>query len=168
MAQRGMEGTVDPIIVHIRTNIAAALNAVSADRVTVNQNQVSLPPFQEYHIYAKSQDLRTPSCYVLGDTIDWAKDRGQNAIASRNYISVSAVIDDRTADLLTRSCWRYHDALHKVLDRAALVSGDGKVKNIVKVVSSSFTDAFQVKSQNGNIFRKEVMLSLEVEHFENE
>lgn len=160
-----MEGTISPIISHVKANIASALSDTRTDRADA---KVQTLPFQEYLIFEKAIGYRTPSLFVLGREIDFKLDRGANFINCLVGVQVSCVVDERDAELLTIKTWRYHDALHEVLDRAELVSSDGKIKNKIKVVRSSFGDTVQVKSSIESPFRKEVMLTLDVEHFEQE
>jgi hypothetical protein len=68
--------------------------------------------------------------------------------------------------------YRYASALYRVLNEAQIeytfgVSGV-VVKNVVKVVNTSFSEAFQPDDpqKNTKIYRKEFVHDLEVEHYE--
>jgi len=164
---RVMEGTVLPIVAYIKQFIGAELLRVSQDRP---DNRVSMEGPKEYHIFDKAIGYRCPAIIVLGDTVDFALDRGQNFIASKNTVYVSAVVEDRDAELLTLKCWRYQDALVAVLNNAHIDVPSANIRNVVKVIRAEYSNTFQNKAQNpgesDNPFRKEVMLTLEVEHFE--
>ena len=160
-----MEGTALPIIDYIKTNMPTALADLRDDRP---DNKVSLSPFLDYFIYPNAIDYRTPALFVLGQNVDFRLSKGQNHINANVRIQLSAVFQDRNADFLTYQAWRYHDVLHVLMNRTELESSDGKIKNIVKVVSSQFGDTIQVKGQTESPFRTEVMILLDVEHYENE
>jgi hypothetical protein len=163
--RRIMEGTVLALIDHIKANIASALQDLRTDRT---DNKVNLTPFLDYFVYPKAMGYRTPCAFVLGRNTDFQLTRGQNAINANVSVQVSAVFQDKNAELLTYQAWRYSDVLHSILDRAHIVSTDGKEQNIVKVVSQTFGDTVEVKSQTESPFRMEVMTVLEVLHIEDE
>jgi len=164
---RIMEGTVLPIQALIQRDIAAQLAIVSADRP---DNRVSMEPPKDYFIFDNAIGYRCPAIFIIGDSVDLALDRGQNFISSKNTVYVSALIEDRNADLLTLKCWRYQDALFALLDQAHIDVVGANIKNVIKVIKIEYSNTFQAKAQkpgeSDNPFRKEVMLTLEVEHFE--
>lgn len=165
--RRIMEGTVLPILNYIKNGIAAELVKVSNDRP---DKRVSLEPPKDYFIFDKAIGYRCPAIFVLGDDVDFALSKGQNFISSKNKVYVSALIEDRDAELLTLKCWRYQDALHQLLDEVQLDVPSADIRNVIKIVRAEYSNTFQMKAQNPgdttNPFRKEVMLTLEVEHFE--
>jgi hypothetical protein len=165
MSQQNMEGVVVPIIDYVKSGIALAIASYNAARP---DSRVNITPFADYLTYEKAIDLRTPTLFVIGRNIEFLQSRGQNHINSKVFVQVNAVFQDRGAELLTLMGWRYADVLHKMLDRAHLANIAGTVRNIVKVVSIEYGSAVQIKGQTESPFRSEVMLSLEVEHFENE
>lgn len=165
--RRIMEGTVLPIVDFIKANIAQALADIRTDRGD-SKVQTEIP--KDYLIYENAIGYRVPAIFVIGDNVDFQLVKGQNFISSKNTIYVSALLDDRTAELLTYKAWRYQDALHQILDQAEIEIPESKIKNVIKVVKAEFSNTFKLKAQNPgedkNPFRKEVMLTLEVEHFE--
>lgn len=168
-SRRIMEGTVNPIITYVQNTQASAFADLRADRT---DNLVNTNPFVEFLTYEKAIGYRTPCLFVIGRSVDFRKSNGQNFIDALVTIQVSALIDDKDAQNLTLKAWRYHDALHEMLDRAEIpddfVSNKFKVMNKVKVTRSDFGELVQLKSQIDSPFRKEVMLTLEVEHYEQE
>lgn len=169
---RTMEGTVLGLIGHIKANIDDALEKLRDDRAAAPNlpAKVNLTPFLEYHVYPKVIGLRTPALCVLGRTTEYLKERGQNHVNGIVNVQVSAIFQDRTAELVTFQSWRYADVLYSILDGAQILSVDGKMKNIVLVTDAQFGDAVEIKSQTdaNNLFRKEVMLILRVEHYETQ
>lgn len=162
-----MEGTVIPIRDHIKENIAAALASVRTDR---GDARVATEPPKDYFIFDQAIGYKVPAIFVIGDTVDFRLDKGQNFIAAVCTVYVSALVDDRTAEFLAYKCWRYQDALHMILDQTELVDEEKNYKNTIKVTKAEFSNTFQMKAQNPgeekNPFRKEVLLTLEVEHME--
>lgn len=161
--RRIMEGTVLPVRDFIKSSIAQALLDVRVDR---DDGKVTTEPPVEYFIYDRAIGYKTPAVFVLGDDVDFLLDRGQNYIAAKCKVYVSVLVEDRNADLLTYKCWRYQDALHAILDQAILTDETENIKNIVKVIRAEYSNTFQTKAQVQGPFRKEVMLTLEVEHLE--
>lgn len=121
-----------------------------------------------YFIYDHAIGYKAPAVFVLMISNEFLQERGQNHINCRQEIAVSCMVEDRNQTLLTRKCFRYHDALHLVLDRAQLVTDDNKIKIFVKVVRSDISETSEMKTSIDSVFRKEVMLTLEVEHIEQE
>jgi hypothetical protein len=158
-----MEGTVTPIVDHIKNNVSAALADLRADRP---DNIVNTDDPVDYFVYPKAIGYMVPAVFVLGRTVSFLQERGQNHINAQVGVQVSIVVEDQDAERLTYKVWRYSDALHSVLDQAEIVSLDGKIKNKIKVVSAEFGDSVQIKSQLESPFRMESMLILEVEHYE--
>lgn len=162
-----MEGTVLPIRDFIKAGIVAQLAIVSASRPDA---RVTLEGPKDYFIFDKAIGYRCPAIFIMGDDIDFANERGQNYIASKNTVYISALIEDRNAELLTLKCWRYQDALFQLLDGAQIDVPGANIKNVVTVTRAEYSNTFQSKAQNpgdtSNPFRKEVMLTLDVEHFE--
>lgn len=165
MAARNIvEGTVDLIVEQIKANILSALSGVRANR---GDAAVTTEVPVSYFTYEPAIAYKTPAVFVIGDNVEFLQSRGQNHINCQIRVFVSIVVEDRKASLLTIKGYRYHDALHEILDRAVLDSADGKSRNKIKVVSSQFGSTVPKKSAESD-FRKEVMLELTVEHFEQE
>lgn len=162
---RIMEGTVIPIINHVQANIGAALARLRADRT---DNKVNTDTFQEYYSYEKIVGYVTPSLFIIGRNVQFRKSLGQNHINALVNVQVSALVDEKDIAQLTYKCWRYHDALHDVLDQAQILDDSGAIKNIIRVVGADFGDAVSNKTNSTSPFRMEVMLTLEVEHIEQE
>lgn len=162
-----MEGTVLPIVEYIKANIEMGLAGVREERP---DGKVSTEIPKDYFIYEMAIGYKVPAVFVIGDTIDFRLDRGQNFINAMVTVYVSVLVDDRNAELLAYKMWRYQDALHAILDQAELYDQKKEIKNVIKVTKAEFSNTFQPKAQTPgtekNPFRKEVMLTLEVEHWE--
>lgn len=163
MIRHTMESAVTQIISHIQDNIDAALVDLRSDRT---DNYVNTDKPVDYFPYAKAVGYRTPCVFVIGRNVQFLQERGQNHINAQIIAQVSIVVEDKDAEKLTYKCWRYSDALHSILDQVELISTNLKIKNKIKVTSSEFGDAVQIKSQMESPFRMETMLMLEIEHYE--
>lgn len=156
------EKTVDLILTHIKSKIATALTEVRTER---DDPQVQTPPPRSYFIYEGSWAFQCPAIFVVPVSVDFNLDRGGNFINATVDTVVSVVVEDRLKDLLSKSAWRYQDALHNILDNAQLESATGDVKIVTKVKGADYSETFSVQNDN-TIFRKEVALRLDVEHWE--
>ena len=158
---------VDLVEAQIKANIATALTEVKTAR---NDALVSMEPPQSYFIYSPAYGYRTPAVFIIADNIDFRLGLGQNHINAKHKINVAVVIEDKDAERLTIKAYRYQAALNKVLEQVSLSDTGNTVQYIVKVIraeySSLYTNAQKPDDPMG-VFRKEVLLELEVENFEN-
>jgi hypothetical protein len=164
-AQDIVEFTVNSIITELRAQMPGALAAVRADRVDA---AVTTEAPRDYFIYEKIIGYRTPAIVVVADDVDFRLDRGPNSVSALVTIMVSCVVEDRKADLLTIKTYRYSDALYHCLNRVQFVDNVNKRKSIVKVTRMDFSRTLEAASNVESPFRKEVMLTCEVEHYESE
>lgn len=163
-SQNLLESTTTAIVEQIKNNIGTYLSEVRTDRP---DGKVTTEVPVDYFIYENAIAYKTPSVFVIADSIDFRLSKGQNHINALIRIYVSLVVEDRNQRLLTLKIFRYNDALHKCLDRQHLI--DGNVQNILKVTRTDISSSQTKKmSATESIFRKEIMLTLEVEHFEGE
>ena len=163
------EQTVGLIQKAVKDGIGPALTAV---RVQRGDAAVSTepPPSQSYFNFEGAKGYRCPAIFTVIDSMDMMNtDRGPNFIAARARVIVSVVVEDRTLPLLTLKAWRYQAALHSVLHLTTLTSADNKVRlesRIERVLfGPEYSDATSKDVPQG-VFRKEVALHLDVEHFE--
>jgi len=163
-----VEEVVDLLTAHIKTNIASALADVRTDRADA---AVTTEIPKQYFIYTSAKTYRTPAVFIIARRLDTRNDsKGANFIDALVDVGVSIVIEDRLADLLTIKAWRYQAALYKLLNQAALTSSDGKLKIVSKIESVDFGGEFSSTTDPTvpqGVFRKEVLLNLNVEHYEN-
>lgn len=163
-AQNILESTVYAIKDQIENNIATYLGEVRSART---DGKVTTEPPKSYFVFEDSATYKSPAVFIIADNVDYQTSRGQNHINAKVTVYVSLVIEDRTQNLLTLKAWRYQDALHKCLDRQHLISGP--VQNIVKVIRAELSrDQSKKMSSTETIFRKEIMLTLDVEHYQKE
>jgi len=163
-SQNILESTVFAIQDQIKNNIATYLGEVRVDR---NDGKITTEIPADYFIYDNAIAYKTPAIFTVVDSVDFQLSRGQNHINALIRVYVSCVVEDRNQRLLTLKIFRYQDALHKCLDRQHLINGD--VQNIVKVTRTDISSS-QAKqmSSTDSVFRKEIMMTLEVEHLESE
>lgn len=169
MASRRLaEEAVTLIQAEIKSKISAALAEVRTDR---GDAKVTTEPPKKYFLYERAKGLETPCVFIIcTDMRMHNSDRAANFIASQARIVVSVLVEDRIADNLVTKSWRYQAALHKVLHLVDLTSTDSKVKIVIKVDTMAFSPEFSTADDPSipeGVFRKEVALELEVEHWEN-
>lgn len=166
-ARKLTEGTVNLLTDCIKTNIAAALTAVQAD----SDHSVTTEPPKTYFIYAGAVGFRTPAVFVIADDMDFKQqERQANFINAMLRVNVTILVEDRNSELLTRRCWRYQSALHSVLDETQLTSSDNKLKIVSVVRRASYSPTYSKtvdKNSPEAVFRKEVLIECDVEHYEN-
>lgn len=162
---RLVETTTRLIKNFVQANIALALQEVSQDRP---DQKVSTEPFKSYFIYPNAKGYQAPCCFVLANEIDFRTTEKQ-----ANYISASvrtyvvAIVEDRREDELTVKSWRYQAALYGLLDQLQLTDTDEKVKLVCIVKRSDFSRIETTGNGSGTGFRREIVLDLEVEHWES-
>lgn len=168
MARWLIEADCQLIKTLIQDGIAAALSSVSIAR---GDNQVGMEVPNEYFFYEKSKAMNPPSVYISGVSIDFRQsEKETNYISSKDKVYVTVVVQDQTGEDLVLKAWRYQAALHQVLDRAVLTSSDNGARLIVVVSRAEMSPIYDVsKDPNSTeaVFRREVYLECDVEHYEN-
>lgn len=170
MTQQLIETDSNLLIAHIKANFPAALAGIRAVRAD-NSVTTEPPPSESYFIYPGARGFRPPAVFVIGDEIDFRNEQmGANFIDARVRINVSIVVEDKDKQKLTVKAWRYQAALSGMLTQTTLLSADQKVK-IVSIVrratfSPIYTNAKNAESPEA-LFRKEIILELDVDHYES-
>lgn len=168
MAHKLTEATVTLIQDHIKANIAGSLAAIRSD---TPDDKVTTEPPKSYFLYPKAKGYRTPAVFIIAEEFDFkVQERGANYISGSVRINVSVLLEDRNRDLLTIRCWRYQSALHQLLSQTQLTTSDNALKIITIVTRARYSPLYSnVKNEDAPeaIFRKEVLLELEVDHYEN-
>ncbi len=167
-ANKLTEGTVTLILNHIKTNIASALAAV---RTAAPDDSVTTEPPRTYFTYPKAKGYRSPAVFVIAEDFDFrAAEMGANFISGSLRINVSVLLEDRNRDLLTTRCWRYQSALYALLAQTQLTTSDNALK-IISIVKRARYSPLYSSARNEEapeaIFRKEVLLECDVDHYEN-
>ena len=157
-----VEYLTDNIISYIDDNIGPYLDRMYLDR----DNQVTMENPKDYFNYEDPIGYRLPAIIVLPREIDYRLSRGPNSINALIQFYVCCIVEDNKANLLQRKCFRYQDALKHILHLAVIENSNQK--NILKVTHASFSSTAARQTEVDSLFRKEVLLTLEVEHFENE
>jgi hypothetical protein len=161
------ETTITVLQSELKAKLPAALASV---RVNRGDAQVTTEPPFNYFITEQASGYRAPSVFIIADGADFnLANKGANHINATVRVNVAVVVEDRDTFRLTTKAWRYQAALHEVLAQDGLTSGDGAVTLKVKVASASFSTVYSNAQKAGNdqgTYRKEVVLHLEVDHYE--
>jgi hypothetical protein len=108
--------------------------------------------------------------FVIADRIDFQKrEKAANHINANIRVNVTALIEDKDADKITRKAFRYQSALQSVLDQVQLGSQDGSLKVTVVVQAAAFSPLYSTTEDPnapGALYRKEVSLELDCYCFE--
>lgn len=166
-ARKLLEGDVDLITSAIQAGITAALADTRADR---NDPIVTTEDPRAYFNYPRAVGYRTPAVFVIGDSMQFMQPTGPNFIKAQSSVNVTVLVEDRLADRLTIKAFRYMSALQQILEQANLETSDGKLKIVCKVIRAENSPLYSTnedESAADNVFRKEVSLFLEVDHWEN-
>lgn len=168
-ARRLVESTVTLTRDYIKANIGQALSQIRIDR---NDPRVSTepPPPQSYFIYKGAKGYRPPAVYIICERMDFYNpDKGANFISAKAKVNVSVLVEDKTKENLMIKAWRYQAALHSLLEKVTLTSADNRVKLILGVLSAEFSPLYSPAKNGGveAVFKQEVVLTCEIEHFES-
>lgn len=163
-----VEATLNLIRDHIKNKISSAISNMQSER---SDNRVSITPFKEYYfIEIEPENLKNlPALFLIPVNIDFRKEAKQaNHINAMIRVNCSIVFNDREKDLLALKGFRYQCVLHELLDDVSLINSLNDVKIVLKVVSATFSPVVTAKSvgSSQNDFRQEVLLELDVDHFE--
>jgi hypothetical protein len=165
--KRLVEISVGLIEAHLQANITTALGALEVQR---NDTLVVLESPKDWFRYAPEKGYRMPAIYTICNVMRMMNDRGANHINAQMEIVVSALLGGTTLDELVTKTWRYQAVLQGLLHEQSLTTGDGAVKIVCKVEEMHFspelTDTID-RDEKQNVFRKEVSLVLNVEHYES-
>lgn len=162
-----VESTATMIRDEIKANIASALASVRSSRTDA---KVTTEPPTSYFLYAKARGYKTPAVFSFPEEQDFMREqRGANYISSVVRMQVGVLIEDRGEDNLTFKAWRYQAALHSILHQKRL-QDDTRNVTLVSIVKKATFSGIYVEGRSPNaqetVFRKEVVLELDVEHWE--
>lgn len=167
MAYKLTESTVGLIVAHLKANMPAALLAIRTDRADA---RVTTEPPNSYFIFEKARGYRPPAVFVIFEQCDFRLgETGPNFINALETGNVTVLIEDKDRESLTIKAWRYQAALAQLLTNTSLTNGANTVKLVTKVVRNSFSPIYSnAKDEESSqaVFRKEIVLELEVEHYE--
>jgi hypothetical protein len=158
------------ILAHLQTNMDAAL---AAETAAFPDGIVPLVQPEAYFDYEEANPPQCPALYVIEDRIDYRLDRGPNFISALAVFRCGIIVEDFRAKELTHAARRYANVLHGLLHGTKLdytVSGSVKVRDILRVASTSFSDTFRKNAEGSaesNPYRKEFVHEVEIEHYEN-
>lgn len=129
---------------------------------------ISLELPQTYLNYASSKGYRKPVIYVIPESMSFQQERGANHINALFRINVSCVVEERIERLLNSKAWRYQCAIVKLLHLKALDNTDHTVRVIPKVMNVVYSPTYSedTLSNGPEVFCKEVLIELDVEHYE--
>lgn len=175
------EGIERNVTQHIKDNIELALQELR-DRSPVGSNpypyKVNPVLPQSYFNFVDAIDYKLPAIFVICKSIDLRqKDKQGNHITALAEVQVSCVVEEKRSDMCNALAYRYASALHSILEQANIeiqsvgfTPPQGVAKDFVRVSRMENSDLFtstEDKTRSDAIFRKEIALFLEVEHFEN-
>jgi hypothetical protein len=164
MSSRLTEATVDLITQALKAGFPQALADVRSDRADA---RVSTESIKSWHISDRDVGLQCPAVFVLCDDFDFKKSEFKanhvNAIAR---VDIRIVLEDQDSTILTRRTWRYMSAARDILDQNELTSSDGQVKLVTVITRARYSPLLVKEASPEGPFRKEVLLELEVNHWE--
>lgn len=161
------EKTRNLILTQIKANIAAELAAMIADR---SDPSVNLDPPLSYFIFDGAHTYQCPAIFVVVDGAEIPDDIiGPNHVNAKVRVYVTVAVEGQDEGGLTIKCDRYQAALFKILQWQTLVDIPNNVKIKILVKRFQFSPLYTKRRTQDNMgnFRKEVVLELEVKHFEN-
>ena len=167
MSRHLVETAVDAIIGKLKTDLPAALADVRLNR---GDNLVTMEAPRDYYMYPRAKGYRAPAVFVIGDRIDFQKDRkGANHVNAAIRVNVSVLVEDKDAERLMRKSYRYQAAVHQVLDQQPLTSLDGEVRMTLVIQNAAFSGLYS-NLEPGDpqaVYRQEISLELDCFQFEN-
>lgn len=167
MSRHLVETAVDAIIGKLKTDLPTALADVRLNR---GDNLVTMEAPRDYYVYPRAKGYRSPAVFVIGDRIDFQKDRkGANHVNAAIRVNVSVLVEDKDAERLMRKSYRYQAAVHQVLDQQPLTSLDGAVRMTLVIQNAAFSGLYS-NLEPGDpqaVYRQEISLELDCFQFEN-
>lgn len=160
------EITNSMVMTQIKNTIVASLATIRTDRADAF---VSTEAPKSYFNYAPAASYRCPAIFTVIDRIDFKQyDQGANYVPAIVTMFVSVLVEDKDEAHLTVKTDRYYTALHQSLNQKTLVAPDNQVKLFIKIVSAQFGELWKFKGDSPQgMFRKEVKMTLNIEHFES-
>lgn len=166
MSRQLVEISVDAIIAKLKADLPTALADVRLNRA---DNLVTMESPRDYYIYPRAKGYRTPAVFVIGDRIDFQKDRkGANHVNAAVRINVSFLVEDKDAERLMRKSYRYQAAVHEVLDQAVLTSPDTSARMTLVIQNAAFSGLYS-NLEPGDpqaVYRQEISLEVDCFQFE--
>lgn len=166
MVSQLVEISRDIILDTIKAEIAAALAGIRTDRA---DSRVSTEPPRQYFIYDGAQTYQCPAVFAVVERANFPDEAtGSNFIDARVSVNIGIVAEDQDAEKLTIKVERYQAALFQILHQRQLMNAAQNVKVWTRVTDIDFSPIFaRQQSQGMGQFRKEAVLKLEVQHFED-
>lgn len=158
------ESTVYGVLNYLQTNLPNFLSDLNLER---DDNRMSVEAPKSFFAWEVAKAYRCPAIFVIDQSVDMRLENGSNFINAAHDIVVSAVVEDRTEELLQKKCWRYQDAIFSCLNNVQIILEDNNVMLKPKIKNFYFSEQFSEKGDQ-LIFRKEVAAAIEVEHYENQ
>lgn len=160
-----VEVATDSILDFIKAGIGVSLNDV---RVARADGLVQTPDPEDYFNFPTAPN-RAPAIMLEVQEVDFRlAEKKANFVDAAMKIMLAVVVEDRTKDLIQRNAWRYQAALYSLLNGVHIDAANARSKIVVKIKKASFGPIYNAAAENGpeGRFRKEVILELEVEHYE--
>lgn len=148
---------------YLVANLPNNLTYVRSDRNT----DVNITPPNEYLMFFPAHAFRAPALFIVCDSIDMMLDRGQNHINAEMKYFINVVVEERDLERLQKLAWRYQDAMFKTLDQVVFEE-ETKFKAVVKITRVEYSGDYSYKNESSSLssFRKEMLLELQVEQYQ--
>ncbi len=169
MSYHLIEPSVDLILTLLKSRLPAELANVRAVANQTTNLGLATPPPKQFFWSKNLKALDPPTVYVIPQSIDFKKDRGTNHVNATASFEVAVVCEAQTTQDVSRMCWRYQAALHKILDQARLTSADSALTLTCIPKGGEFGEEFDPSDKPGKasgVFRKGVLIRMDVEIYE--
>lgn len=163
---------LEPIIAEIEARLRDALPTALATVANAAARSLPLPsprdyfwgePFR-YHAY------KAPAVFLWAEVTTRPTEQTANVAASMLYqehaLRVVTVVEAQTEDLLTRTCWRYAEAIDACLrDYEMEASDSSRVYSVLvlTIAHGGFVDTGQAANR---VFRRDVAVNCRVLHWD--
>lgn len=155
-----VEGVVRLVKEHIEANInsyIATMNTQKSDGLVLDRIET-----QSIFDYEKAHGFVQPCLWIIARSIDFMKKEKQsNFIDCRIDLGVHIVCEELSDQNLTKKVYRYCSVIHKLIDNQVLTSNDNKMKLFLVPTSVDFSASEKVSGSYEEVFRKEMVFSVD-------
>jgi len=154
---------VETSLVMIRDEIMSSISThLAAVRALRTGDEVATPPLTKVYLFEKPVGPLAPFGVLICPRAEWPP---ENFVKGKLEVYASVVVEETDKERLVFKAWRYQAAMYALLHRLRLTSVDGSATMTALVTEAAFSPEYQ-NSEKENVFRREVMLKLEVNHWE--
>ena len=131
----------------------------------------NLEPLSDQSIYIsdKIETLDCPAVYILFGNMAFNYTENPNYLNASTEVAIVLSLEDIGADRLTRKAWRYSRILYGIFNLQDLndLSGRLKIKTVPKRMAQTDARIVQKLKKEEQKFRMDIVLELELQHYEN-